>query len=374
MSLRPLEGFVVGVTADRRSTEQAELLERRGASVVHGPTIRTLYLASDEDLRRATDAVIDRPPDYLVASTGIGIRAWFETAAAWGLSEPLLAGLGRAKAVARGPKAGAALQAAGLTVWARSPTEQMPGLVEIMAGEELEGRRVVIQEDGVPRPELEAVLAGLGASVLRVPVYRWRLPEDPTLALRLVEAAVDGSVDAITFTSAPAVHNLFAIAAAAGVAEELRRACNNGVVATCIGPVCAEGALAEGIVAPIAPDVGRLGLMVRVLSNHLQGHRRTFARDDGEVVVQGSLVVAGEARATLTPKERLVFEALAAAPPGAVVSRAALLEQCWGSAATDPHVLEVTVGRLRRRLGSFGAAITAVPGRGYRLDTSRSSA
>jgi DNA-binding response OmpR family regulator len=151
---------------------------------------------------------------------------------------------------------------------------------------------------------------------------------------------------------------------------ELRHACNTNVVATCIGPVCAEGALAEGITAPIAPDLGRLGLMIRILSDHLEGQRRTYRRQEVELTVQGSLVVAGESKALLTPKERAVFDALAAAPAGAVVSRAALLEQGWGSAATDPHVLEVTVGRLRRRLGSFGGAITVVPGRGYRLDTS----
>jgi DNA-binding winged helix-turn-helix (wHTH) protein len=65
-----------------------------------------------------------------------------------------------------------------------------------------------------------------------------------------------------------------------------------------------------------------------------------------------------------------VFELLAAAPAGAVVSRTTLLEHGWGSPTTDPHVLEVSVGRLRRRLGAFGGSITAVPGGGYRLDTS----
>ena len=34
MSILPLEGLVVGVTADRRWQEQAALLERRGASVM----------------------------------------------------------------------------------------------------------------------------------------------------------------------------------------------------------------------------------------------------------------------------------------------------------------------------------------------------
>ena len=47
MTLRALEGFVIGVTADRRWTEQAELFQRRGAVVMHGPTIKTEYLASE---------------------------------------------------------------------------------------------------------------------------------------------------------------------------------------------------------------------------------------------------------------------------------------------------------------------------------------
>ena len=48
VAARSLDGFVIGVTADRRWEEQAELLERRGARVVHGPTIRTIALVADE--------------------------------------------------------------------------------------------------------------------------------------------------------------------------------------------------------------------------------------------------------------------------------------------------------------------------------------
>lgn len=370
MTVGPLEGFVVGVTADRRSAEQRELLERRGATVLHGPTIQTLYLASDADLRRATETVIAERPDYLLATTGIGVRAWFDTASAWGAGDALLDALQAGRAVARGPKAAAALQTAGVAVWASSPTEQLPALMDILLAEDLRDRTVAIQEDGVPRPELAARLTAAGARVILVPVYRWRVPEDWAPARRLVEGVVDGSVHAVTFTSAPAVHNLFAIAAEAGAGDALRRAFAGDVVAACIGPVCAEGARAEGIPAPLAPDVGRLGLMVRVLSDHFESRSRTYRRGGAEMVVKGSLVLVGGTRTHLSRTERSLFEALAAAPAGAVVSRAALLEDCWGSADTDPHRLEVTIGRLRHRLGPFGDAVAAVRGRGYRLDTS----
>jgi len=368
MSLLPLDGYVIGITADRRWEEQAELLTRRGASVLHGPTMTTLYLASDHDLRQATLALLERPPDYLVAPTGIGIRAWLETASAWGLGDRLLAALADTLVIARGPKAAAAAQAGGLEVWAKSATERMDALVSVLLSEPLSGRVVAVQEYGMPNPELRVALTDAGAEVVEVPVYRWRLPDDPAPAQRLVEATLEGRVDAITFTSAPAVHNLFAIAAETGTDDALRRACNDGVVAACVGPVCAGGAREEGIEVPLVPAVGRLGLLVRVLSQHFENQRRTYRVDGAELVVQGAAIEVSGVRAELTPKERSVFESLVGAT-GAVVSRSCLLASVWGSADADPHVLDATIGRLRRRLGPCGAAIETTPGRGYRLAT-----
>jgi uroporphyrinogen-III synthase len=368
MTLRPLEGFVIGVTADRRREQQAELLGRRGASVLHGPTIKTLCLAFDNDLRRATVDLVAAPPDYLVATTGIGVRAWLDTASAWGIGDELVAALSRSRIVARGPKAAAALEAGGLTVWASAATEQMDEVATVLVDEGLAGRRVAIQEYGSAVPGFAGGLRDRGATVVEVAVYRWRLPDRIDGARRLVDAACEGRLDAVTFTSAPALHNLFTIAGTRGAADDLRRAFNDGgVVAACVGPVCAEGAREEGVEAPLAPARGRLGLLVRTLSEHFGACSRVMRVRDSELVVQGSVIHVDGARAALTPRERAVFEALTT-PPGAVVSRDRLLERVWGSAAADPHVLEVTIGRLRRQLGSCGSAIEALPGRGYRLD------
>src|SRR3546814_9717269 len=53
--LGSLDGFTVGITADRRADEQAALFERRGASVVLGRSIRTLPIGDDDDLRTVTE-------------------------------------------------------------------------------------------------------------------------------------------------------------------------------------------------------------------------------------------------------------------------------------------------------------------------------
>ena len=115
MARRPL---VVGVTADRRWEEQASLLRRRGLEVRHGPTMRTIDLAGDERLRDVTSSLVATPPDWLVATTGMGMRQWFEAADGWGLRDHLLAALGSATTtiIARGAKSTSAVRQAGLEV------------------------------------------------------------------------------------------------------------------------------------------------------------------------------------------------------------------------------------------------------------------
>ena len=262
--------FRVGVTADRRWEEQARLLADRGAEVVHGPTLRTIDLSGDEALRAATADLAERPPDYLVVTTGMGMRRWLEAAAGWGLATPLLAGLAAAtRVVARGAKAHSASRSAGLDVWWRAPQETMQEIVDHLAGHDLASSRVALQlfdPEGHPSTELLRAMSG---DLVELPVYQWALPVDRQPAQRLVEAAVAGGLDAVTFTAQPAVHNLFRIAGDMGVRSELRAALNAGVVASCVGPVCASAAREEGVESPIWPDPPRLPAMVRQLTAHV---------------------------------------------------------------------------------------------------------
>src|SRR3954471_4864476 len=109
-----LSGYTVGVTADRRRDELANLLESRGARVVLAPALRIVPIADDAELRAATRACLESPPDVVLVNTGIGMRGWLEAAEGWGLAEPLRGVLARAYLIARGPKARAAIRAAGL--------------------------------------------------------------------------------------------------------------------------------------------------------------------------------------------------------------------------------------------------------------------
>ena len=74
----PLEGWTVGVTADRRSEAQLDLLARRGAKVLHGCTMRTLDLTDDDRLAGVSETLVADPPETLVLQTGMGTTMWLE--------------------------------------------------------------------------------------------------------------------------------------------------------------------------------------------------------------------------------------------------------------------------------------------------------
>ena len=268
----PLAGRCIGITADRRWAEQADLFRRRGAEVLHGATMATVDLSGEEALRRATAALVDDPPDHLVVTTGMGLRLWLEAAAGWGVESALLRALAPTAVVARGAKAASAVRRAGLDVAWRAPGETMEEVVSHLADVAGEARpRIAVQLFDPGDHASTQDLRALAGELVEVPVYRWRLPDDLGPARRLVDAALEGRLDAVTFTSQPAVRQLVGIAAGDGKDDALVAALNDGVLAACVGPVCAEAAREVGIAEPLWPDPPRLPAMVRQITERLSG-------------------------------------------------------------------------------------------------------
>lgn len=366
MNVGPLTGFVIGVTADRRSAEQIELLTRKGATVVHGPTIRTHPLADESDLADATRAVIERPPDVTLLSTGIGVRGWFEAAESLDLAEGLLDALRRGEIFARGKKAHGAAVTAGLALGWQTPNGTSVELVDELARRGAAGLRVAVQLDGASGAPLADAVAALGAEVIPIPVYRWTMPDDAVPAQRLLTSIVDRRVDAVTFTARPQIENLCELADVAGVLDRLVESFRTDVLAVCVGPVCAAAALDAGFADPLVPDRFRLGSMVLTLAGAFAGRAMDVELGGVPVRIQGQTVVVAGHPVQLTEREAELLHALATRF-GTVVSKAQLLERVWHGAESDEHVVEVTVGRLRGRLGDAGRGIETVVRRGYRL-------
>jgi uroporphyrinogen-III synthase len=365
MPLLPLEGFTIGVTADRRAEEQCEMLRRRGALVVHGPSIRTVPLAPDARIRAATEALIASPPEVVLANTGIGVRSWFAAAESWGLGDELLGALSSARILARGPKAAGAILTAGLVVAWRSPMETLREAVAEILATERPGTSVAVQLDGnAEQHEIERLRAA-GYRVTDVRVYEWHEPTDIAPAVRLLDAVCDRQVDAVTFTSAAALKGFVTLAGEHRRSEQLREVLSGPVLAMCVGPMCAGVADDLGL-RGLHPKRPRLGAMVHHLVAALSERQRRLRLAGTGVVLQGSTVLVDDLAVTLTEQERAIVELLVSRN-GAVVSRRELTRAVWGNAG-DPHAVEVAIARVRKKLGAAGPAVRTVVRRGYRLE------
>ncbi|MEV0962077.1 MULTISPECIES: uroporphyrinogen-III synthase [unclassified Streptomyces] len=362
-AVAPLAGFTVGVTAARRADELAALLQRRGATVLHAPALRIVPLADDGELLTATRELIDDAPDVVVATTAIGFRGWVEAADGWGFGEELLSCLRGVELLARGPKVKGAIRAAGLTeAW--SPTsESMAEVLDRLLAEGVADRRVALQLHGEPLPGFVEALRAGGAEVVVVPVYRWMPPDDLAPLDRLLDAAVGRSLNALTFTSAPAAASLFSRAEERGLLPELLDALAHDVLPACVGPVTALPLQALGL-DTVQPERFRLGPLVQLLCVELPARARTLPVAGHRVEIRGHAVLVDGRVRPVPPAGMSLLNALARRP-GWVVSRADLLRALPG-AGRDEHAVETAMARLRTALGVANLIQTVVK-RGYRL-------
>jgi len=364
----PLTGFTIGITAARRSEEFGALLTRRGAEVMSAPTIMIVPLADDSALAEVTEEIIADPPELMVATTGIGFRGWVEAAEGWGNAEDLLAALGRSRLIARGPKAKGAIRAAGLTEEWSPDSESSSEVLDKLLDEGVDGRRVAVQLHGAttewePLPDFCDVLRAAGAEVLPVPVYRWQVHPDVARIDKLIAAVIRSDLDAITFTSAPAVAALFTRAKELGKMAALTHAMRTSVPVFCVGSVTA-GPIEAQQIPTIYPHRYRLGALARLITDELPRRSHRLRVHGHDTAIRGQSVIVDDKLLELSATSMTLLKTLAV-NPGRVVSRTDLLAGLPGDSC-DTHAVEVAVARLRGALGDPKMIQTVVK-RGYRL-------
>ncbi len=182
----------------------------------------------------------------------------------------------------------------------------------------------------------------------------------------LIDLIADRALDAVTFTSAPAVAALMEAAGSTGRRDEVVAAFQADAVAACVGPVTAAAFEMWGV-PTIFPERSRLTAMVKQLETELPSRRcgLTLSLAGGhQLLLHGDGVLLDGVEVKLSPAPLVVLQALVT-NPGTVVSRKALLAQLPSGTAGSEHAVEMAVARLRAALGT--RAVQTVVKRGYRL-------
>jgi uroporphyrinogen-III synthase len=366
-----LAGTRILVTAQRRSDELASALTRRGADVVVAPTLGVVPHIDEETLLRRTRELLETAVDTVVVTTGIGFRGWLDTAEAAGLGEALLAVLGNARLVARGPKARGALQAAGLRADWVAESETSAEIVEFLLAEGVGGQRIAVQHHGAGDPHLEAQLVAGGAAVVPLEIYRWGPPADPAAVAETTVEVAAGAYDAVLFTSAPAASAWVGELDRQGLVGAVADLVSGGrLLIAAVGPVTAEPLTNAGL-RPVHPDRSRMGALVRLVILTLGDEAHSVRTPSGVLHVRASAATLDHEVLPLSPNGLAILRRLARAP-GEVVSRDRLLEVLPGD-SVDPHTAEVAVARLREAVTPYVGPHTfvrTVVKRGYVLQTS----
>jgi len=361
-----LLGCTVLLPVDRRSGELSAALERHGARVRVAPALTIVPHVDDDDLIAHTRALVDDPPDIVVATTGVGFRGWMETADEAGLHDALAGVLDGARIVARGPKARGAIQQAGFEADWVAESETAAELRDFLLAEGIEGLHVAVQHHGSGADGLDQAFTAAGARVTSLTIYRWGPPPDPALVAASTQQVARGEVDAVLFTSAPAAREWIDAAERAealdGVVARVRA---GHVLVAAVGPITAAPLVDAGI-DPLVPDRGRLGALVRAVVTHYGGASApVIPTTAGRLGIRSSGIVLDGVFSAL-PRTGVELLRALAREPGAVVSRADLVAVLSAGEASG-HAVEVAVARTREALGPVDL-IRTVYKRGYRLD------
>ncbi len=271
--LARMQSKVVAILETRTGANLGQLIASRGGIPLLAPALAEEPDLDPEAIRSLLERWRERPMKIVIFQTGVGTRALFQATDELGLTAVMLELLAASTVVVRGPKPVGELNArrVRITHRAKSPFTTAD-VLEVIAGIPLAGEHVLIQQYGAPNRELRAALEALGAEVHEIATYRWALPADRQPLLNLLDALAQARVDAVVFTSAVQVHNLFSVAEPAR-ASALAGQLNRCVVAS-IGPVCSRALAQFGVKPTFEADPPKLGPLLAGLEAALAAPRR----------------------------------------------------------------------------------------------------
>lgn len=235
---------------------------------IAAPALREVPIGDNPAVFEFANRLIAGDFDMVIFLTGVGTRFLAQAIETQIPRETWTGALARAKIVIRGPKPLVALRELKVRIdlQAPEPNTWRELLAALDANLPVTGLRVAVQEYGKANSELIEGLEQRGATVTRVPVYRWALPENTEPLREAIEAIATGRIGAVLFTSAQQVVHMLEVAAAMGRETELRTALTDRTVVGSIGPTTTETIRELGLTVDLEPEHPKMGPLVATVA------------------------------------------------------------------------------------------------------------
>lgn len=283
-----LAGLTVVITGSRRASELAHLITSFGGRPYLAPTVG---IEARDDISKEAEffinKILEERIDYVVFMTGPGVYSLMSTAKSLGIEKKFAEALQQTTVIARSLKPKIALANHGVKTDIIPEENTAEGIVKLLKSFSMAGRNVAVLWHGSYSPLLKNELHAVGARVFEASTYRYSLeltesgarilemmgfkyiPPDEAKVVKLVEDIGKGLVDVITFTSPPAVRDLFKIAEAYHLKEPLQYYLNKEVVVVAVGPSTMKALEENYVHIDVMPDVYKMGPMIKSLSDYL---------------------------------------------------------------------------------------------------------
>ncbi|TBL71024.1 uroporphyrinogen-III synthase [Paenibacillus thalictri] len=267
--MRRLEGKRIALTGPRKAEELSAVVERLGGVPLVRPAQGTVAV-EQEKVEPQLRKLLDEGADWVILTTGIGTELLYKAAEKMGEAAKFVERLQAASIAARGYKTVNFLKTLGLKPAVCDDDGTTAGLLRALEPYELSGQRVALQLYGDHAPKLVAWLAEKETHVYEILPYL-HVPPDLDVLEKLIGEIMEGSIDAVTFTSTPQVRFMMKYARENGYTARLLEAFAGPTVAVAVGKVTAEALREEGIERIVAPEEERMGSMIVSLAKYYEG-------------------------------------------------------------------------------------------------------
>jgi len=264
---RGFQGLRVVAFESRNSEQIARLIEQNGGRPLVAPSMREVPLGENREVLAFGQKLMAGQVDIVLFLTGIGTATLFQILETTHSPSSLREAFLKIRLLARGPKPLEALRQRGLsTVMTINEPGTWRDILETLDQQgSLQGKTVAVQESGVTNKELTDGLAARGARVLRVPVYRWALPENLEPLRQALKAVIGGQADIVLFTNSHQINHVLQFAQEEGLEKEFRSALAQTVVAS-VGPICTQFLDEYGVPVDLEPEHPKMANLVEEAS------------------------------------------------------------------------------------------------------------
>ncbi|SDY08161.1 uroporphyrinogen-III synthase [Salimicrobium album] len=251
--MNSLNGKRIAIAADRRSKEMGALIENFGGTPVYTPLQGEQQLHEKRSIRDV-HTLLEEDFEWIILTTGIGVRTLKEAAQQEGMRDAFLEKLQNAKLAIRGKKALGWLLEHELTAEVVSEDGTMKGLMEKL---EKERETAFLQAYSVDDASWKESFEKSFSYVYLSRPYEYKRPSID-IRKTLIKRITNAEVQAVLFTSKTQVRNLFEEEAD----DRLVRSLNNRVKAVATGKVTAEELRNFDVQEVLYPQNQKMGAMV----------------------------------------------------------------------------------------------------------------